>query len=356
MNAKYVYRVFLLSLALAILASCAQVGPGTIVRDRLDYTDAVAESWKRQMLLNIVKMRYGDAPVFLDVTSIINQYAMENEVNGSLGWSGPPSSNNQRIGGVSRYADRPTISYNLLTGEKFARSLMSPINPTSVMSLVEGGYPIDLVFRVLLHSINGIDNQYGGTNRTHAADPEFYPLIEELRDAQDKRIFALRVKRVDERQALVLVFRKKDEKITVEGHNVRRLLGLRESGTDFRVVYGSVSTADDEIALLTRSIIEILSDISSTIEVPYEHVAEKRVSPPMQAVGEGFRPPLISIRYSATQPDDAFVAVEYRDSWFYIDDRDYPSKKLFSFLMFVMTLTETGGEGGAPIMTISAGN
>jgi len=64
---------------------------------------------------------------------------------------------------------------------------------------------------------------------------------------------------------------------------------------------------------------------------------------------------MIRIRHARQRPDDAFAAVPYRDSWFYIDDRDYPSKKLFSFLMFVMTLTETGGKEGAPIVTISAG-
>ena len=54
-------------------------------------------------------------------------------------------------------------------------------------------------------------------------------------------------------------------------------------------------------------------------------------------------------------PEDAFAAVSYRDGWFWINDRDYQSKKLFSFLMFVMTLTEKGGKEGAPIVTISAG-
>lgn len=108
------------------------------------------------------------------------------------------------------------------------------------------------------------------------------------------------------------------------------MLGLKETGNEFRVVYGSVSTADDEIALLARSIIEVFSDISSTVEVPPEHVAEKKVTPTMQEEGEGVKPPLIGIHHSATPPEEAFVAVEYRDNWFWIDDRDYHSKKLFS--------------------------
>ena len=32
------------------------------------------------MLLNLVKLRYGDAPVFLDMSSVINQYTVEASV------------------------------------------------------------------------------------------------------------------------------------------------------------------------------------------------------------------------------------------------------------------------------------
>ena len=101
--------------------------------------------------------------------------------------------------------------------------------------------------------------------------------------------------------------------------------------------------------------LEILSDISSTIEVPPEDVSDKRTNPTMPTEGEGIAKPLLRILSSAGKPDDAFVSVRYRDRWSSIDDRDYTSKKLFSFLMFVMTLTETGGKEGAPVVTISAG-
>lgn len=107
----------------------------------MGYTTAISDSWKRQMLLNIVKIRYGDAPVFLDVASVINQYSLQSNVNAGFGWSFPPNANNQLVGVAGSYIDRPTITYNLMTGEKFARSLMTPVAPATVMTLVEGGLP-----------------------------------------------------------------------------------------------------------------------------------------------------------------------------------------------------------------------
>jgi hypothetical protein len=71
--------------------------------------------------------------------------------------------------------------------------------------------------------------------------------------------------------------------------------------------------------------------------------------------GEGIKGNMISILCSEGKPGDGFAEVPYRNRWFWIDDRDYRSKRLFSFLMFVMTLTETGGKEGAPIVTINAG-
>jgi hypothetical protein len=243
-----------------------------------------------------------------------------------------------------------------LTGEKFARNLMTPIAPATIMSMVEGGYPIDLVFRVLVHSINGIQNQFGGAARTRRADPEFFSLLEKLRNIQTSGVVGLRVKKVENRDALLMIFRKGPNKeLNAESIEVRRMLGLKEDASEFRIVYGSTQTSDTEIALLTRSISEVLIDISSTVQVPDKDVTEQRVNPTVEPEGEGIKGTMIRILCSKEKPDDDFTNVPYRNQWFWIDDKDYRSKKLFSFLMFVMTLTETGGKEGAPIVTISAG-
>jgi hypothetical protein len=85
--------------------------------------------------------------------------------------------------------------------------------------------------------------------------------------------------------------------------------------------------------------------------VPEKDVAEGRVTaPPKEATSEF--PPLIRIKNGDSLPDDAYVGARYRKRWFWIDDRDLPSKRVFAFSMILFSLTETGGRAGAPIVTV----
>jgi hypothetical protein len=61
------------ALAAAALAGCSSIGPPHVVRDRFDYAEAISCSWKENMLLNLVRLRYADAPLFLDVSSVVEQ-------------------------------------------------------------------------------------------------------------------------------------------------------------------------------------------------------------------------------------------------------------------------------------------
>ena len=151
---------------------------------------------------------------------------------------------------------------------------------------------------------------------------------------------------------------KVDEATQEESLAARKMLGLDPLAQEFTVVYASIAKNDRELAILSRSILEIIIDLASYIEVPEIHVQEKRVNPTQtDASGAGgLSPPMIRIHSSPEKPADAFVKVPYHGYWFWIDDRDLPSKRMFSFLMFIFTLVEkTDGKEGAPIVTIPAG-
>jgi hypothetical protein len=349
--------IFLL-VGILILSGCTGIGPATVSRDRFDYTAAISDSWKHQMLLNMVKIRYSDAPVFLDVSSVISQYQISGQVNLGATVSNNPWNVSENLGATGTYADRPTITYSPIMGDKFARSLMSPVPPTAILSLLQAGYPVDYVFRLLVNEINGLRNRFGGQVRGRPADPGFHALLEKMREIQKAGEIGMRFKRIDKDEAAMLVFRaRRDPAIESLSVEARKMLGLDPSANEFQVVYGAIPRNDREIAILTRSILEVIIDISADIEVPAADVQENRVNPTfIEGVGAGEKvPPMIRVRSSAEKPGDAFVSVRYRNSYFWIDDRDLSSKRIFSFLMFIFTLVETGEKGTAPVVTIPTG-
>ena len=70
-----------LAVLLPSVVGCRGIGPGTVARDRYDYSASISESWKRQTLLNIVKLRYLDPPIFVDVGQIVSGYSLETGVS-----------------------------------------------------------------------------------------------------------------------------------------------------------------------------------------------------------------------------------------------------------------------------------
>jgi len=347
------FKVILTILTLALLAGCTGIGPGTVTRDRFDYVNAISNSWKKQMLLNLVKMRYVDAPVFMEVSSIISQYAIEGQVSLGGTLSDSVFGDSQTVGGSGKYTDRPTITYSPLVGEKFTRSLMTPIPVRAFLSLIQAEFPADFMFRICVQTINGVDNRFGGKLLGRSAHPDFYRLIAAMRRIQQAGGLGMRIKPIGEIKATVMFFRKEYSGDMAEDiKTVGQILGLKPDAQEFRVMYGAYPANDQEIAMLTRSMLQIIVELASYIDVPAKDVQEGRVAPTFVDENVSGIPPLIRIHSDASRPDDAFVAIQYRDNWFYIDDTDLDSKRMFSFLMMLFSLTETGAQTGAPIVTV----
>jgi hypothetical protein len=346
--------VLVLACAL-FLGGCASLGPSTVVKDRFDYTTAIAESWKSQMLLNIVKIRYSDTPVFIDVSSVISQVGIENTINVSAGWSFPPTANSQAISGSTKFGEKPTITYTPLSGEKFTKSLLTPIPPSALLFLIQGGWPVRMLLELCVKSINDLDNRSTAPGFARQEDPQFQTLLGLLERAQRSGAIGTRVTKKDNRDASLMTLRRKlTPDVAQEVAEARRLLGINPDAEELTVIYGSTSTRDDEVAMLTRSIMDIIIQMSSQIDVPPQHVADKRTyaTAPEIGQGEGQVQPFIRVLASKEKPDDAFVSIRNRDYWFWVDDRDRASKARFTFLMVLFSLVETGQATQAPLVTI----
>jgi hypothetical protein len=353
MKCKGNIGIILIIAVMSLISGCTTIGPKTIMRDRFDYTTVLSDSWKDQMLLNIVKLRYGDVPIFLDVASVINSYELSGRarLNGNMRLL-PDKGFGGDAGFEGFYADRPTITYSPLSGEKFAKSLMASIPVSPILSLIQSGYKVNNIFRIYVQSINGIENRY---TLRRSAKAEFFQLIERMNRIQDAGAIGFRFGNVNGEEILMIVFRDdNDQEVEADITEVRKILGLDLQTREFKVVNGAIQSDDKEIAILSRSMLQVLLDLAYYIEVPEMDVTEKRVNPGFKnEVVDGVPiPPLIKIFSSSQRPDDAFVTVPYQNNWFWIDNKDLFSKQVFSFLMFSFALVETGGKEGTPIVTI----
>src|SRR6478609_1262377 len=193
---------------LLLLTGCAHLGPKTVAVDRFDYSTAIADSWKQQTLLNIIKLRYMDMPVFMDVASVVSGYSMQTgvSVNGTLSSETAVQGNFGSIGGQAIYTDRPTITYVPLTGEKFLRGLITPIDPKSIFFLLQSGYAADFILGLTVESINGVRNRSTAVGAMREADPEFVRALDLLREVQAAGAFGMRIEEVKSKGSAGVVF------------------------------------------------------------------------------------------------------------------------------------------------------
>jgi len=338
------------------MAGCGTIGSRTVPRDQFDYAAAISDSWKRQMLLNLVKLRYNDAPTFLEVSSIIAQYSLEASLTAGVAWNAILPVDSESLGAAGRYTDRPTITYSPLRGEQFTRDLMTPIPPASLCSIVQAGWPVDRVFLTCVQSVNGLDNGTSMMALSRQGNPDFYRLIAALRRIQQAGGVSIRVQKKDNQTATLMVLGSGvDGSIKDDINLVRNLLGISPGANEYELVYGRLATKPNEVAILSRSMLQILLEIATGVDVPQADLDEGRVMPVLVQTAAEQAVPNIRIRSASRAPDDAFVSVKYRGHRFWIDDRDPRSKGMLSFLMILFSLTETGGPSKAPLVTIPAG-
>jgi hypothetical protein len=355
------HRLNLLTATLAALAltGCTHLGPKTVAVDRFDYSTAIADSWKQQTLLNIVKLRYLDLPVFVDVSSIVAGYSMQTgvSINGTLSTKTAIQGNYVAGGGQAIYTDRPTITYTPLTGQKFLRGLMTPIDPKNIFFMLQSGYAADFVLNLTVESLNGVRNRSTAAGGVREADPEFVRALQLMREVQAAGAVGMRVEVDKTKDGTAVMFFRQDNvppEILDKIAEIRRLLKLPEGLQKFNLVYSPVLGATNELAVGSRSMVQVMLAFASYADVPEQDLKEQRALPSLQSANSAGKTDPVKIKCSPREPADAFAAVHYRKQWFWIDDRDWRSKRALTAVMFLFTMAETGGNEQLPLITIPA--
>jgi hypothetical protein len=337
--------------------ACKSIGPSSVQVDRFDYNNAISDSWKEQTLLNIVKLRYADMPLFVEVASVVSGYTLEQSVNvnGTFRSGDSILGNSAGVGAAGRFTDRPTITYAPLTGRKFNQNFMTPVPPHAILFMIQNGWRADLIMNLTVDSINGMRSRSYGGGTPREGDAEFYEMVDLLRQLQIAGNIGMRlVIDKEANETIILVFHRKNmapgEQSVMK--RLQEILNIDPEAEELHVHYGAFARDTNEISMLTRSMLQILVELAISIEVPPEHV-DSGYTTPTQDPGEYKR--ALGVQVSAEEPDDAFVSVFYHDYWFYIPNSDFETKRTFAFIMLLFSLTETGGSEGLPMVTIPAG-
>src|SRR5271156_4283636 len=70
-----------LTLLAACLAVSGCVGPAAVRSTRIKYNESIRSTNDEQLLINLVRLRYADSPVFIDLPSITSQFELAGQGN-----------------------------------------------------------------------------------------------------------------------------------------------------------------------------------------------------------------------------------------------------------------------------------
>lgn len=342
-----------------VLTGCTHLGPKTVTVDRFDYSTAIADSWKQQTLLNIVKLRYMDLPVFVDVASIVSGYSLQAgvSVNGTLSTEKAVQGNYLAAGGQAIYTDRPTITYVPLTGEKFLRGLITPIDPKNIFFMLQTGYPADFILGLTVEGLNGVRNRSIVAGAVREADPDFIRVLQLMREVQAVGAVGMRVEEDKAKSSTAVLFFRRDDvpaEIAEKLAEVRRLLKMPAEPQKFTLTYSPMRGVGNELAVNSRSMLQIMAAFASYLDVPEAHLRDHYAVPAFENAAPESRQSAVRIHSGKNKPAHTFAAVHYQDHWFWIDDGDWQTKRALTAVMFFFTLAETNGSDKLPLITIPA--
>ncbi len=396
------------AVVVTLFSACNTVGPKAVRGARINYNEAIARTGDQQLLLNLVRLKYRDTPLFLEISSVSTQYNLEWSAGASQSFTdtdtltggvtrgvtgvaeavagnaanslrGTGRATGDRGGSLTRqrvdtdssgmdvgvgFYERPTITYNPLQGEQFVTQLLSPIPLDRLMLLSESGWSVARVFRACLQEMNGLDNASSASGPTPSYVPEyqaFQDATEMLRQLQVRGAvdFLQRVDEESETAHLEMRFKGSEAK-SAEALAFRDQLRLSAQSDAFEMAQSFYDGNADLLALRPRSLMGVLHFMSQGVEPPAVHVERGLVTKTVRDDGTPFdwsevTRGLLRVASDASPPANAFVRVRYRGHWFYIDDADLESKTTFGLLTTLFKLQSGDVKSLGPTLTLPVG-
>lgn len=343
-----------------VIGGCRQAGPASVKIGRAGYNIAIQQTNSEQLLLNLVRLRYRDTPYFMEVSSVSTSFDFDASAAASASL---PESEGKIYGfGVGiGYKESPTVTYTPLQGDRFVRQLMSPVDLNTILLLYHSGWSIERIFQVCLQSISGVKNAPSASGPTPDYMPEyeeFRKAVKLLRELQLRRVLDMGHATSDGSNKPPVEIRIADK--ALEWDEVKQLcdlLGLERGRTHFPLTTEIGTGGKDRIATVPRSLMGSLFYVSQSVNVPADDERAGRVTVSRDPQGNRFdwravTGGLMHILSSKRQPNNAYLAIYYRGSWFHIDDSDLTSKSTFSLLMQLFALQAGEIKSTAPILTL----
>lgn len=346
-----------LCLVLGALSGCTVVGPRSISMGRADYNEAINRTEDEQMLLSIVKGRYGETFSLLAVSSVAAnvRFATNAGIQVGIGPSENYSGNLVPFSGVLAYEENPTITYTPVQGEKYLRRLLSPI-PLDLLALIIRTAPYPAKYLALLvNRINDMDNPNFLAVPSAGPDPRlqrFFQLSEELDRAGVMQLVVGPRKDVPFDILITGYAPAYSEKV----REYLTLLGLpmpveKSKTIEIPIYFGIKAGKLDSIAISTRSTADLIEILRAAVEVPQEHAKAgvARPYPPPGLAGKD-----LHIHASKDKPNQAAVAVKHRGYWFYISDTDMRTKLFYIVVrtLWSVSIARAADHRAAPVLTI----
>jgi hypothetical protein len=362
----------LIAVAVFVISGCAAQGAKRVPGDRFDYNGAIAQSTREQMLLNIVRSRYLEVPVFLTVSSVLTQYEYDRSVDLTAILEFGSGTTDRGIGEANlRFSERPTITYLPVEGQEFAAHLLSDIPSEIIFAAAQAGWPVDVFMRIAIQRLGATENMsFGEIPASGDSDSKtqvesdfkklkrFERMIDLIFILSDSEVIEVQeVEENDKSERYLIIAEEIAEDLRPRLDELRQLIGLSNRNR-FRITDRVTNLKDDEISIQTRSVMAMMEFMARGVEVPLEHLEDGWVIDYGLQTSEGeVAKALIPFRMhsSKNRPENAFAAVRFRDYWYYIDHTDITSKRALSLIIVLFRLQAPTPSGAAPILTLPTG-